>query len=56
MGDDGEDGSRYWAARYKTVFDRMDAMGLLCVGPEYPNGQQLDSWITSSPRRNSLVR
>ena len=36
----GEYGSGYWAARYKTVFDRMEAMGLPCVGPEYPNGRQ----------------
>ena len=31
----GEHGDEYWAARYRTVFDRMEAMGLPCVGPEY---------------------
>ena len=30
--DYGEYGDEYWAARYKTVFDRMATMGLLCVG------------------------
>ncbi len=34
----GENGSPYWAARYGTVFDRMEAMGLRFAGPELPNG------------------
>ena len=34
----GERGSAYWAARYATVFDRMRAIGLPCVGPNGPNG------------------
>ena len=32
-----ENGNKYWAARYKTVFDRLEVMGLPCVGPDYPN-------------------
>ena len=35
----GEHGDDYWAARYRTVFDRTEVMGLPCVGPEYPNGR-----------------
>ena len=30
----GEEGSPYWAARYRTVSDRMAAMGLPFVGPQ----------------------
>ncbi len=38
----GEYGSQYWAARYRTVFDRMEAVGLPFAGPQYPNGRQAD--------------
>ena len=44
------DGSPYWAARYRTVFDRMEAMGLPCVGPQFPNGRQADPWPEVLPR------
>ena len=40
------DGSPYWAARYASAFDRMEAMGLPCVGPQFPDGRQ-----TRGPRR-----
>ena len=33
-----ENGSTYWEARYRTVFDRMEAIGLRFVGPQQPNG------------------
>ena len=36
----GERGDPYWAARYATVFDRAEAMGLRFVGPQAPNGRQ----------------
>lgn len=45
----GEYGDSYWAARYQTVFDRMAAMGLPFVGPEYPNGRQADPWPDELP-------
>ena len=51
----GEDGSAYWAARYKTVFDRMEAMGLPFVGPEFPNGRQADPWPDELPRDSRNV-
>lgn len=38
----GEFGSRYWAGRYATVFDRMERIGLRFVGPQAPNGRQAD--------------
>lgn len=34
----GEQGSSYWARRYQTVFDRMEALGLTFCGPQHPNG------------------
>ncbi len=51
----GEHGDDYWAARYKTVFDRMEAMGLPCAGPEYPNGRQADPWPPELPRGSRNV-
>ena len=40
--------NEYWKRRYDTVFDRMEAIGLPFVGPQYPNGRQADprpSWL-----------
>ena len=51
----GEHGDDYWAARYRTVFDRMEVMGLPCVGPEYPNGRQADPWPDELPRDSTNV-
>ncbi|MDE0208470.1 MAG: hypothetical protein OXJ64_01145 [Boseongicola sp.] len=51
----GEYGDDYWAARYKTVFDRMQVMGLPFVGPEYPNGRQADPWPEELPRDSRNV-
>ena len=45
----GEYGSSYWGARYETVFDRMEVMGLPCIGPEHPNGRQADPWPDELP-------
>ena len=44
----GERGDRYWGARYASVFDRAEAMGLRFVGPQAPNGRQ------ASPRPAEL--
>ena len=51
----GEDGNEYFAARYKTVFDRMEALGLPCVGPEFPNGRQADPWPDELPKDSRNV-
>jgi exonuclease III len=44
----GEHKDSYWAARYATVFDRAEAMGLRFVGPQAPHGRQ------ASPRPAEL--
>ncbi len=38
----GEHGDPYWAGRYASVFDRAEALGLVFVGPQAPNGRQAD--------------
>ena len=40
----GEDSYGYWKGRYDTVFDRMAAIGMPFVGPQYPNGRQTAPW------------
>ena len=51
----GEGGSEYWRARYDTVFARFEAMGMPCVGPEYPNGKQADPWPSELPKDSKTV-
>jgi len=51
----GEGGSAYWANRYATVFDRMRALGLHCVGPEAPNGRQAEPWPQELPKDSKNV-
>ena len=51
----GEYGSPYWAGRYGTVFDRMEALGLPFVGPQAPNGRQADPWPSELPRDSKNV-
>ena len=34
---------------YATVFDRAEAMGLVCVGPQAPNGRQAQPWPSELP-------
>ncbi len=46
----GEHGSPYWAGRYRTVFDRLEALGLTFAGPQAPNGRQADPWPDELPR------
>ncbi len=45
----GEGGDEYWAGRYMSVFDRMEALGLPFVGPQAPNGWQADPWPEELP-------
>ena len=45
----GEHGSAYWASRYATVFDRMEALGLAFVGPQHPHGRQAEPWPDELP-------
>ena len=45
----GENGSGYWAERYKTVFNRMEALGLKFIGPQHPHGRQAAPWPSELP-------
>jgi hypothetical protein len=45
----GEHGDSYWTARYGTVFDRAEAMGLRFVGPQAPDGRQANPWPAELP-------
>ena len=51
----GENGDGYWKARYDTVFERAEALGLRFVGPEYPNGRQADPWPDELPSDSLCV-
>lgn len=51
----GDGGSEYWAGRYGTVFDRMEALGLSFVGPQHPNGRQADPWPDELPPQSENV-
>ena len=51
----GEYGNRYWAERYGSVFDRMEALGLLFVGPQHPHGRQADPWPDELPPESKNV-
>jgi hypothetical protein len=46
----GENGNLYWAARYRTIFDRFAALGMNFVGPQFPNGRQANPWPDELPR------
>ena len=39
----GDAGDPYWEARYRSVFDRMKAIGLEFVGPQAPNGRKAET-------------
>ena len=51
----GENGSQYWAKRYDTVFERMDALGLAFIGPQAPHGRRADPWPTELPADSGNV-
>ena len=39
----------YWEARYRSVFDRMSAIGMEFMGPQAPNGRQAETRATGEP-------
>ena len=45
------DGGRptYWEARYRSVFERMEAIGMEFVGPQAPNGRQPETRAMLEP-------
>ncbi len=46
----GEHGDGYYAARYRTVFDRAAALGLRFLGPQAPGGREAEPWPVELPR------
>ena len=42
--------NEYWKRRNETVFDRMEAIGLPLVGPQYPNGRRAVPWPSWLPK------
>ncbi len=50
-----ENGSTYWKARYDTVFERAEALGLRFVGPQYPAGRQAEPWPDELPLDSRCV-
>jgi hypothetical protein len=51
----GENGSPYWGARYRTVFDHFSAIGLRFVGPQSPYGRQAEPWPKELPEDSMNV-
>ena len=51
----GDDKAGFWKGRYDTVFDRMKALGLPFVGPQYPHGRQADPWPDFLPKDSKNV-
>ena len=45
----GDGGSPYWEARYRSVFERMAAVGLEFMGPQAPNGRQAETPAIGEP-------
>ena len=45
----GEKENAYWASRYATVFNRIEALGLKFVGPQAPAGRCADPWPKELP-------
>jgi hypothetical protein len=45
----GEHGDLYAKDRYRTVFDRAEALGLRFVGPQHPDDRQADPWPNELP-------
>ncbi len=48
-------GDAHWAARHKTVFDRMEAIGMEFMGPQLPNGRQAETLAGGEPANSRNV-
>jgi endonuclease/exonuclease/phosphatase family metal-dependent hydrolase len=51
----GEHNNLYWAARYETVFHRMEVLGFAFAGPQAPNGRRAEPWPKELPRTSNNV-
>ena len=45
----------YWEGRYRSVFDRMSAIGMEFMGPQAPNGRQAKTRATGEPEDSRNV-
>ena len=45
----GDNGDPYWETRYRSVFERMAAIGLEFMGPQAPNGREARTRATGEP-------
>ena len=51
----GHGSGPYWDARYRNLFERMDAVGLEFMGPQLPNGRQAGTLATGEPKDSENV-
>jgi len=51
----GEHGSETFKNRYRTVFERAEALGLRFVGPQHPNGRLAHPWPVELPPESKCV-
>ena len=51
----GDSGAPYWEARYRSVFERLAAIGLEFIGPQAPNGRQAEIRATGEPEDSRNV-
>lgn len=51
----GENANAYWQARYDTVFERAETLGMRFIGPQYPNARQADPWPDELPSDSLCV-
>ena len=51
----GHGPSPYWDARYRNVFERMEAIGLEFMGPQLPHGRQAKTLATGEPEDSQNV-
>ena len=51
----GSSGHAYWQGRYRSVFDRMAALGLEFMGPQAPNGRQAEIRAVGEPADSKNV-
>ena len=51
----GHGSGPYWDARYRNLFERMEAIGLEFMGPQLPNGRQAETLATGEPKDSENV-
>lgn len=51
----GHGSGPYWDARYRSLFERFEAVGLEFMGPQLPNGRQAETLATGEPKDSENV-